>query len=306
MGYNISDLDSRLQNYLETNGTELISKTYFNSDSAKLFTVQTGVTGGLEVPIVRLDSTVVLQDGSTCQFNAQGSDNFSARTLKGSPIAVQKEFCAKDLMSSWAHAETRMNAVAQGEKMPFEEMILTNNIDNIARLNERLIWEGDVNSEDENLKRLNGIITIAMADELTVKNQTSDEKIYNRCRAMWLAWDNTIGLKPTIFMSLSNYKKLIDEIVDANMYHVFASQTTGNYTLTLPGTDIEIKAISGITGDTIVMTPVENLYMGIDGTSDAEVVDFWYDKNDRNFKFDVEYSLSVNYGIAEWVMVNYR
>ena len=50
--YTITNLDSRLKTYLETNGVEVLTKALFNSESAKYFQVQTGVTA--EQPIITL------------------------------------------------------------------------------------------------------------------------------------------------------------------------------------------------------------------------------------------------------------
>ena len=88
--YTISDLDSRLKNYLDVNGVEVLTKALFNSESARYFQIQTGVTA--EQPIIRLDSTITLADASTCGFTATGSDTFSNRLLSPKFLKVNKEF----------------------------------------------------------------------------------------------------------------------------------------------------------------------------------------------------------------------
>ena len=299
MSYNVENLDARLKNYLETNGVEVISKAYFQNDSSKYFDIQTGVKGGLEVPIITLDSEVVLQDGSTCQFNAQGSDTFTNRTLKGTPIAVNKEFCAKDLMSSWAHAETKANAIGQGEALPFEAQLINNNLEAIACKNGNLIWEGN----KENGDLLDGIFTIStFANGCQEMVADSDETVYDLCKRLYMSWDNTNAWKPIIFMSLNNFKQLIQNLVDLNLYHVFEKQDD-SYSIMLPGFDCQIVGLADIKDQSILMTPKENLVMGVDAENDNEVVDFWFDKSDRTFKFVVEYALSVNYRIPSLVTI---
>ena len=114
MDYTITNLDSRLKNYLENND-EVLAKVLFNSESAKYFNIQTGVTA--EQAIVRLDSSIVLGDGNDCGFEAQGSDTFTNRLLKPEFIKVNKEFCPKTLLKTWQHSQVKMNALGQAEEI---------------------------------------------------------------------------------------------------------------------------------------------------------------------------------------------
>lgn len=299
MAYTINDLDSRLKNYLETNGTEVLTKALFNSESAKYFQIQTGVTA--ETPIIRLDSSITLADASTCGFEATGSDTFSNRLLSPKFLKVNKEFCPKTLLKTWAHSDVRMNAL--GETLPFEELLINNNINELAKVNERLIWEGDTTSGVGNMKLMDGIITIAKKDENTVKQEKGTDTIWQRVQKLWLALPAEIADKTTIFMSIANYKQLIVELMNANNFHVF-EEYQGVYEMTLPGANVKIKGVSGITSDTILATFEENLYLGVDGESDDEVVDLYFDKSSRTFKFCIEYAYCVNYAFSEFVYIN--
>ena len=299
MAYTITDLDTRLKNYLETNGTEVLTKALFNSESAKYFQIQTGVTA--ETPIIRLDSSITLTDASTCGFEATGSDTFSNRLLSPKFLKVNKEFCPKTLLKTWAHSDVRMNAL--GETLPFEELLINNNINELAKVNERLIWEGDTTSGSGNMLLMDGIITIAKKDENTVKQEKGSDTIWQRVQKIWLALPAEIADKSTIFMSIANYKQLIVELMNANMFHVFESYE-GTYEMTMPGANVKIKGVSGITSDVILATPEENLYLGVDGESDDEVVDLYFDKSSRTFKFCIEYAYCTNYAFSEYVILN--
>ena len=299
MDYTITNLDSRLKTYLETNGVEVLTKALFNSESAKYFNIQTGVTA--EQPIIKLDSTITLADASNCGFTATGSDTFTNRLLSPKFLKVNKEFCPKTLLKTWAHSEVKMNAL--GQEMPFEELLISNNINELAKVNERLIWEGDTTSGSGNMLLMDGIITIAKKDENTVKQSKGSDTIWQRVQKLWLALPAEIADKTTIFMSIANYKQLIVELMNANMFHVF-EEYQGTYEMTMPGANVKIKGVSGITQDVILATPEDNLYLGVDGESDDEVVDLYFDKSSRNFKFVVEYAYCVNYAFSEYVILN--
>ena len=297
--YTITSLDSRLKTYLETNGVEVLTKALFNSESAKYFNIQTGVTAAQ--PIIRLDSTITLADASNCGFTATGSDTFTNRLLSPKFLKVNKEFCPKTLLKTWAHSEVKMNAL--GQEMPFEELLISNNINELAKVNERLIWEGDTTSGSGNMLLMDGIITIAKKDENTVKQSKGTDTIWQRVQKLWLALPAEIADKTTIFMSIANYKQLIVELMNANMFHVF-EEYQGAYEMTMPGANVKIKGVSGITQDVILATPEDNLYLGVDGESDDEIVDLYFDKSSRNFKFVVEYAYCVNYAFSEYVYLN--
>ena len=299
MAYTINDLDTRLKNYLETNGTEVLTKALFNSESAKYFQIQTNVTA--ETPIIRLDSSITLADASTCGFEATGSDTFSNRLLSPKFLKVNKEFCPKTLLKTWAHSDVRMNAL--GETLPFEELLINNNINELAKVNERLIWEGKISGGVGNLALMDGIITIARADENTVKLEKGSDDLWTRVEKTWLALAPEVADKCTLFMSIANYKQLIVELMNKNMYHVFETYE-GEYRMTMPGTNLVIRGVSGITEDVLICTPEDNLYLGVDGESDDETVDLYFDKSSRNFKFVVEYAYCVNYAFSEFVYIN--
>ena len=299
MAYTINDLDSRLKNYLETNGVEVLTKALFNSESAKYFQIQTGVTA--ETPIIRLDSSITLADASTCGFEANGSDTFSNRLLSPKFLKVNKEFCPKTLLKTWAHSDVRMNAL--GETLPFEELLINNNINELAKVNERLIWEGKTSGGVGNMALMDGIITIARADENTIKLVKGSDDLWTRVEKTWLALAPEVADKCTLFMSIANYKQLIVELMNKNMYNVFETYE-GEYRMTMPGTNLVIRGVSGITEDVLICTPEDNLYLGVDGESDDEVCDLYFDKSSRTFKFVVEYAYAVQYAFSEFVYIN--
>ena len=299
MAYTINDLDSRLKNYLETNGTEVLTKALFNSESAKYFQIQTGCTS--EQPIIRLDSSITLADATSCGFEANGSDTFSNRLLSPKFLKLNKEFCPKTLLKTWAHSDVRMNAL--GQELPFEELLINNNINELAKWNERLIWEGKTSGGVGNMALMDGIITIARADENTIKLGKGSDDLWTRVEKTWLALAPEVADKCTLFMSIANYKQLIIELMNKNMYHVFETYE-GEYRMTMPGTNLIIRGVSGITEDVLVCTPEDNLYLGVDGESDSETVDLYFDKSDRTFKFVVEYAYAVQYAFSEFVYIN--
>lgn len=304
MSITINELDSRLKNYMDANGTEILADAVFSSKTAQLMNVQTGVTA--EQPIVVLSTSIIFGDADTCGFEANGDDELTNRTLKPEYLKVNKTFCPKTMLNSFKHNEVKMNALGQKEAIPFEATLLNANVETIGSEVEKLIWSGNT-AKTGNISKLDGIITIATNDENVEVVAKGEKTVYQRCQDLYMAWDSTINYQPVIWMSLSNYKKLTTELVNANLYHVYEKQEGQNFEMVLPGTSITIKGVTGIVGeyeDVIVMTPQENLYYGCDLENDIETVDFYWNPSTREFNFVCEFAIAVNYAYSNKVLLN--
>ena len=88
-----------------------------------------------------LESEVVLQDGSECGWNPQGSDVFSPRYIETKAVEVEKEFCWKDFEKKYMNYQLLWEAGR--EKLPFEEKIAQSNMNAIQDAVEVLVWQGD-------------------------------------------------------------------------------------------------------------------------------------------------------------------
>lgn len=304
--YTINDLDSRLKNYLEVNKDQLIMDAIFNSKTSKLFTLQTGVKA--ETAIVRLDSTVEFANDD-CSFNAGGSDTFTNRTLVPNFIKVNKVYCDKDLLKSWKASDVRI-AATSNDSIPFEQQILENNANVISAEIEKILWQGDKTNGQGNMAFANGLVkmindditnTVIPAANVIAKGSDS---VYNRVQKLWLALPANIADKCTIVMNITNYKNMIVELADANLFHIF-EEYDGEYRMRLPFANIDVIGVEGLEGvDNIYAMPLDEVYYGVDLENDNEDVDFYFDKSDRNFKYVCEFVVAVQYAFPEHIYIN--
>lgn len=304
--YTINDLDNRLKAYLDVNKDQLIMDTIFNSKSSKLFTLQTGVKA--ETAIVRLDSTVAFANDN-CSFSAGGSDTFTNRTLVPNFIKVNKQYCDKDLLRTWKASEVRISAT-NNDSIPFEQEILEQNGKVISAEIEKLLWQGDKTNGTGNMAYADGLVTLINND---INNSVipagnviakGSDTLWNRVKKVWLALPANIADKATIVMSITNYKNLIAEMADANMYHIF-EQYDGEYRFRLPYANIDVIGIEGLEGvDTIYGVVLDEIYYGVDLENDNEDVDFYFDKSGRNFKYVCEFVVAVQYAFPEHIFIN--
>jgi hypothetical protein len=307
MGYNITNLDSALKNYVDGNKAELVSKAIFSAKSTGFMSLQTGVKA--TTPIVVMDDNVVFQDGSNCGFNASGDTTFTDRMLEPAFVKINKAWCDKTFLKTYANNEVRVGAGK--EQMPFEELITSNPIKKIGKELEKLLWQGDKTNGTGNMALLDGILTLMNADITSTAipaanvQAKSTDKVYERAIKLWNALPADIADDSAVIMGTDNFRSMVSEILVANNYHLVVNYEKGKYEMTIPYTNITVYGITGLDNtDVIIATPWENIFYGVDAEDDAETFDLWYSKDDKLFKFDCEFAASVNYAVPEYIYVN--
>ena len=306
--YTLTNLDSKLKNYLSANKDQLISNAIFNSKSSKLFTLQTGVKN--PTAIVRLDTSINLADGKACGFSATDADVFSNRILTPEFLKLNKQYCAKDFLNTWKASDIRMAATSENGGMPFEEEIINKNIEALGAVVEKMLWQGDKTNGTGNMALMDGLTTIMSAEitsgAIPAANviAKSTDNVYTRVEKLWKALPANIADKCTIVMSVSNYKDLIVELANSNYFHIFETYE-GEYRMRLPFANIDVRGIEGLEGmDWIIAMPLDEVYYGVDAENDQEDVDLFYDQAARLFKLVIEFAVAVNYVFPENVFIN--
>lgn len=291
MAFNTSSLDAKLTTYVDGSKALLISNAIFGQDTIKNMTLQTGVKA--TVPIVKMDTTINFGDGTQCGFTDSGDTTFTNRMLTPGFVKVNKAFCDKKLLNSWAAHEV---IVAAGKsELPFEEKLINDLVKGINEKIEQAVWTGTVASD-----KVNGIITTLTADEKTkvipaanviAKNNDSVAK---RVEDLWKLLPASMG-NATIFMSVANFKALVLAYEKENNYH-YEAKEDGTYEIQLPyGTNKVVGVVGMGTSDVIMATPYENLVYGVDLENDSEEFDVWYSKDNQEFRFACNFAMAVNY-----------
>lgn len=301
--FDTSSLDVRLQDWLAVNKDQIISKVLFNSKASERFNLQTQVVN--DTAIVRLDVTAPLQDGSQCGFTASGTDTFSNRMLQPVTVAVMKEYCPKDLLKSWAATEVAVTAGR--ETMPFEEKVLTLIAEQVNKNVEHLLMEGNSNNGDLTeglLTKIDAEITSGVIPAANDLAKGSDD-ILTRCQKLFQACPPELLGRAEIWMSIGNYKQLLIDLVNANLYNIYETMSDANdYSMVLPGTTLVIRGIDSITQDVILLFDPLSVYKGVDLANGQEEFDMWYDRSSQTFKLNICFKIAINYIFPEEMFVN--
>lgn len=278
--------------YVETNKSKLITKAILNGKTIDLLTLMTGVKGKTKLNLISDDT--IIQNGETCGFNASGDTELSQREMTPRLLKINKSWCVKDLLSTYQ--QVYIKSIAAGkEVLPDDvaEKIFEMISANIAAQLEKMVWNGDSTNDDE----FDGLLTIldaASAETINVSEAsgtTASKAILDTYMAIPA---EIVGKEDTvIFVGEGLYRAYIQELIASNNYHYTGEYDNGE--VYIPGTKVKVIAVNGLntttadTYDYVVAGQLSNMFYGTDLEGDTETFDFWYSKDDRVWKLDVEW-----------------
>ena len=293
-----------LPDYVENNKELLVNKFgLLGNGTRQRISIQTGVKG--KEALNYLDMTVVLQDGTECAFTPEGNAELTQREVETALIKVDMEFCPRKLRGKYAEYLIRNNAVAEGEKLPFEEYIMNYILDSINEQIEVMMWQGDTTLvNDKTRKWINGFLKIAKAEaEVVDVAIASNKSAYDAILDVYMAIpEKVLEMSPEIYVSPALFRKFVQEMVAKNWYQITVGAPVDE--ILLPGTDIKVVKTQGLAGTKSIMaTFPQNLFYACDMEDDNEDIDLWYSKDDRVFKLEALWNSGVQIAYPDMVVL---
>ena len=277
-----------LNNYVEEKRLPLIAKSFLRGKTIDLIQIETGVLQDTALNLV--SASVTFGDGASCGWNATDGIALSQRFLKPTFLKVNQAFCDKDLLKKWASYEVKL--AAGREQLPFEEKFLEEIANAINESIEKLVWQGDsshTNEPDGFLKILetggSGVVSVTWTAGTSAYNKI--KAVYNKIPANIIDKEDTV-----IFVGEETYREFIQDLVAANLYHFSPDYKAGEYMV--PGTSIRVIAVNGLnsTGK-IVAGRLSNFFYGVGAEDDKDTFDFWYSKDNREFRLAAYFAIAV-------------
>ena len=279
-----------LNNYVEEKRLPLIAKSFLSGKTIDLVMLETGVKQDTALNLV--SAAVEFGDGSECGWDPTDGVALSQRLLKPTFMKINQAFCDKDLLKKWASYEVRL--AAGREQLPFAEKFMDEIAKSISEGIEKLIWQGDSQNAGGDIEP-DGYLTILSAGGSGVISATwtNGTSAYNKIKAVYNKIPaNIIDKEDTvIFVGEDTYRAYIQDLVAANLYHFDPDYKDGEYRL--PGTSIRVIAVNGLNGtDNIVAGRLSNFYYGVGAEDDKDTFDFWYSKDNREFRLAVYFAIA--------------
>lgn len=269
-----------LPDYIEQHRDELFIKSTLGTKSLDYLDIMTNVK--FKEAINFLDSTVVLQDGSDCNWNPQGEDTFSQRFIEVVPVEVQKEYCWKDFRKKYMNYQLLWEAGR--ETLPFEEKIAQSNMNAIQEKMEDAVWQGITGLAE-------GIIDKIKAESANTVNVTfaSGETITEKVDKI-VAAIPLVALKKgvNVFMSYTDFRTYIQESnagCCSNRPVIDAASESISY---FGDSRVTIVPVLGLEGqNAIVAFPKDAVVYGTDVDNADNHYEMWYSKDNDKFRFYV-------------------
>lgn len=277
-----------LNNYVEEKRLPLIAKSFLRGKTIDLIQIETGVLQDTALNLV--SASVEFGDGASCGWNPTDGVALSQRLLKPTFLKINQAFCDKDLLKKWASYEVKL--AAGREQLPFEESFMEEIANAINESIEKLVWQGDsshTNEPDGFLKILetvgSGVISATWTAGTTAYNKI--KAVYNAIPANIIDKEDTV-----IFVGEETYREFIQDLVAANLYHFSPDYKAGEYMV--PGTSVRVIAVNGLNGTgKIVAGRLSNFFYGVGAEDDKDTFDFWYSKDNREFRLAAYFAIAV-------------
>lgn len=289
-GYTTSGLSA----YVETQKDVLVKRLVFPSrkgDTIANCAPMLGVKS--KERINYLDVEASIQDGSACGFNPSGSTVLSDRDIVVAPMKSQDQFCPKDLLQKFAEYTVKIASNKLDSDCPFEGYIVDGVLDSISDKLERLVWQG-ATTANSGTDLIDGFITLAShqdsASTISV-SIASGSSLYNAVKAVISAIPEDILDQAVVFLSPANYRSLIFELVEKNLYHFAPGADIEDLDVRFPGSEVRIHKTKGMAGDNnhIYASAYKNMVYATNLESDDETIRFWWSDDDQLFKYSVEW-----------------
>ena len=285
---------STLPDYIQENRDELFVKAIASTKTLDYIESMLGVKG--KAALNYLNSTVVLADGESCGWNPQGDDTFTQKTVTTKLVAVNKEFCAKQMRSKWMSYD--LSLAAGRENLPFEQKIADSNVAAIKKAVEKLIWQGDG--------------TLSIAGLLSQINDEGSAIKVNGGSTILEKVGKVIAAIPAgalekgvnVFMSYTDFRSYVEAknaeccgnmpVIDANVdYLVYAGDSR-----------IKLVPVAGLEGtNKIVAAPYDALVYATDVEDSEGIFKMWFDEKEDKFLFKVLFTAGTAVKYADEVVI---
>lgn len=292
------DLNS-LPLYVEQRRLPLIKEAVLKAKSASLFNLQTDVKTSAAINLVTV--APVIQEGG-CGWNDAGTAKLSQRIINTGLMKINQSFCEKDFLKYWTGYEVKVGVGS--ETLPFEEYFTSLIVDEVKASVEKMIWQGDTASSDNNIKHFDGLIKILnAADDVVKPSIASGTSAYDAIKAVYMAIPEKVLDKAVILCGADKFREYMQEMVEKNYYH-YAANGYPTEEFILPGTNTKVIAVNGLNGtNVIVAADLNNLFYGCDMMNDTEVFDLWYSKDFREFRLAISFNAGVQVAFPDEIVM---
>jgi hypothetical protein len=284
---------------------ELLVKSVIAGSTAEFVTVKEGIK--YKEPLNLQEIDLQIQDGFGCVSTETGSVTYSQRDIEVCQRSSHDGLCLRDLDKKYIGLLGP--AGSYPETYAFAEEYTNQLVANFQKKNDQFIWTATTGAGD----CVNGLNTLlASGSGATFVSSSAptstnilgiiDEQLEN------LAVDVQDRDDLTVFMSISNFRKYIVGLRNANNYYYDPNTVENRGTLLSamhPFANVRVVGTVGLNGtDRIVMGPARHIVIGTDLVSDLDSFQLFYDINSDKLKHRIVTKLGVQVAYPDFWVTN--
>ena len=266
---------SQLSVYVDENKLDLIRKSVLGAKTIDYLNIQSGVIGKTKINL--LDTTVVFGDGSACGWNEAGTSTITQREINPAPIKVNMSFCDKAMQKYFMNHQ--ITVAAGRSTLPFEEDFIAGVIEGVGKKLEDAIWNGvNINSV-----QYDGLV------QIVTRSATTGSTVYDSVRNLYNGIPSASLMDTVIFIGIDGFRSLAGELTAKNLYH-YDSVVDEAFEMVLPGTTTKVIGVPGLDGSNKAYAiNTKHAFYGTDMQNDNETFDFWYSKDNQEFRLAINF-----------------
>jgi len=316
MAFDVSGLTA----YIEEQNFPLITKAVTGGRTASLMEKQVGVKGKSKINLMDVD--VNFRDGSGCSWDQDGDIAFTQREIDPAKLKLNMEFCPKTLEGYYLRSQ--LPSGAHYESIPFEEQFGAYLAEKIQSELELMIWKSNATTGTGNFQFFDGLRevitsasyidanTTSYVDSTVLSGSLNAGNMIEAVQRVYAAAAAAIVDKADakIFVGYDKFRELAIALQNgmglagAGGQLQNANSSFAELTMMLPGTNIEIVAVNGLTGiNDVYCSRTSNMFLGVDLEDDASRIEAWYSKDDRLFRVAVDLTLGVQVAYPDQISV---
>ena len=266
---------SQLSVYVDENKLGLIRKSVLGAKTIDYLNIQTGVVGKTKINL--LDTTVEFGDGAACGWNEAGTSIISQREIVPASIKVNMSFCDKAMQKYFMNHQ--ITVAAGRSTLPFEEDFIAGVVEGVGKKLDRAIWNG-VNINGTSYNGLTQLVT---------EQATTGSTVYDSVKNLYNGIPSASLMDTVIFIGIDGFRSLAGELTAKNLYH-YDPKVDEAFEMILPGTTTRVIGVPGLDGSNKAYAiNTKHAFYGTDMQNDNETFDFWYSKDNQQFRLAINF-----------------
>lgn len=265
----------QLKVYVDENKLGLIRKSVLGAKTIDYLNLQTGIVGKTKINL--LDTTVTFGDGSACGWNEAGTSTITQREINPAPIKVNMSFCDKAMQKYFMNHQ--ITVAAGRSTLPFEEDFIAGVVEGVGKKLEDAIWNGITINEVQ----YDGFV------QIVTKSVTTGSTVYDSVKNLYNGIPSASLMDTVIFIGIDGFRSLAGELTAKNLYH-YDPKVDEAFEMILPGTTTRVIGVPGLDGSNKAYAiNTKHAFYGTDMQNDNETFDFWYSKDNQEFRLAINF-----------------